>query len=72
MKLCRKCGRKLPLSAFNSDAHQFDGKACYCRSCVNERARKYDEIKKQGRIPTLQRYTTEQLLDEIKFRLYEH
>ena len=69
MKLCRKCGTYKSLDEFNSDRHQFDGKQCYCKSCVSQLQQERMAIRKQGRIPTLARYTTEELFNELQYRL---
>lgn len=42
MKHCKKCDTTKPLSEFHNKAGRKDGKASTCKSCVNDRARKYD------------------------------
>lgn len=69
MKFCRKCNQMKSVEEFSSDAHQYDGKTCYCKSCMSEIYIKRQEMKKQGRIPTLARFTNEELLFELNFRL---
>lgn len=68
-KLCRKCGRVLPIESFGKDAHQYDGRSCYCRECINARQMRYNAIRKQGRSVALARVTTEEILNELKYRL---
>lgn len=34
-KLCKKCGRTLPVSEFNKNKQSKDGLHCYCRECHN-------------------------------------
>ena len=43
-KLCRKCGRLLPMENFTMNRRNSDGKQCYCKECANK-ARKswYDK-----------------------------
>ena len=67
-KLCRKCGQIKPLEDFTSDAHQLDGKSCYCRDCTNSRQRVYLACRREGRRPALARFTDEELLYELAYR----
>ena len=69
MKLCRKCGTYKPLNEFSTDRHQFDGRQCYCKSCQSILYNERSAIRKQGRIPTLVRYSDEELINELKYRL---
>lgn len=39
-KLCKKCGRTLPVSEFNKNAKSKDGLHTYCRNCHNDMTRK--------------------------------
>lgn len=68
-KWCNKCKRHLPLDAFSKDAHQYDGMACYCRECINASVKIRLAYKKQGRNATLARFTSEELLNELRFRM---
>ena len=68
-KLCRKCGEVKPIAEFCSDAHQYDGRSCYYRNCINARQRKYRALRKQGRNATLAKFSNEELLNELKFRM---
>lgn len=70
-KLCRKCGEVKLVKEFCSDAHQFDGRSCYCRDCISARQRQYSALRKQGRSATLAKFTNEELLNELKFRLWQ-
>ena len=70
-KLCRKCGKTKPIKAFGSDAYQYDGRSCYCRDCINARRREYIALRKQGRSATLARFSNEELLNELKYRLWQ-
>ncbi len=68
-KLCRNCGKTKSLDEFALDAHQFDGKSCFCKECLNNNNRKRNEIRKQGRIPTLTRFSINELMFEINYRI---
>lgn len=70
-KLCRKCGKVKAVKEFHSDAHQYDGRSCYCQDCINTRQRKYRALRKQGRSATLAKFTKEELLNELKYRLWQ-
>lgn len=69
MKLSRRCGTYKPLNEFSFDRHQFDGRQCYCKSCQTILRKERNAIRKQGRIPTLVRYSDEELINELKYRL---
>lgn len=69
MKLCGRCGTYKPLNEFSSDRHQFDGRQCYCKSCQSILYKERSAIRKQGRIPTLVKYSDEELINELKYRL---
>ena len=69
MKLCRKCGTFKSLDEFSADRHQFDGKQCYCKSCIAQLHQERSAIRKQGRIPTLSKFSDEELFNELQYRL---
>ena len=72
-KLCRKCGRTLPVEAFTVDNHMHDHRACYCRECIytSERARRERRLAaiRLGRNPKLWNFSTDELLKEINTRI---
>lgn len=39
MKICKKCGRELPLDAFGNLSRNSDGLHDYCKECVNKQQR---------------------------------
>lgn len=69
-KLCRKCGTVKPKSEFGKDAQKVDGLCWWCKDCMNEAYQRRKAIKSRGCSVTLARYTTEELLNEIKLRCY--
>lgn len=48
-KVCRKCGRELPVSMFGKAPKNQYGLKSYCRDCENENCRKYRAKKKAAR-----------------------
>ena len=72
-KLCRKCGKVKPISSFTVDNHMYDGRACYCKSCLytREKARKIARTNaiRLGRNPKLVGFTTEDLMKELNARI---
>lgn len=72
-KLCRACGRKLPLNAFSVDNHMHDHLSCYCKECVNSKAsyRKMLAVTaiKLGRNPKLVKFSDDELMQELSARL---
>lgn len=73
-KVCKKCGRELPLTMFNKGKSS-DGKDSYCKQCRNEVSRAYYKLKKlrQGNPlnPDLEGFTPQQLITELRARGYE-
>ena len=73
-KKCTKCGRELPLSEFGKDARSKDGLQCYCKECVNNRARQYhanrvaNTLRLKGVIGGGEERTPNQIMEEIKER----
>lgn len=39
MKICKRCGRELPLEAFGNLSRNPDGLHDYCKECVNKQQR---------------------------------
>lgn len=68
-KYCNKCKQWKNEDMFGSDAHTFDEKSCYCRECINREQKRRNALRRQGRSATLARFTNEELLNELKFRI---
>ena len=81
-KICKKCGRELPLEAFGNLSTSPDGKYDRCKECVNQQQkinRDQRKAKEQGitsekpmggGIDALKIFTPRQLLKELKSRGY--
>lgn len=73
-KTCTKCGKELPLEMFGKGQGAY-GKRAWCKSCMNEAARKYTLRKKLlgGNIknPALSEFTPRELIAELKARGYK-
>lgn len=81
-KICKKCGRELPLEAFGKSSRSLDGLRDHCKECVNRQQR--DEYARRkakeqgistetpmgGGIDALKIFTPRQLLKELKSRGY--
>jgi len=48
-KICRQCGRELPVSMFGHAPKNHNGLKSYCRDCENENCRKYRAKKRAAR-----------------------
>lgn len=64
-KVCKKCGRELPISDFYTNSKAKDGLSTYCKECSNvlsveyarkRRARKKEEAKENERIEFESKY----------------
>lgn len=71
VKLCRKCSEVKPIAEFGSDAQKVDGKCWWYKDCMREAYLKRQELRKIGRNATLAKFTNEELLNELKFRLWQ-
>lgn len=70
-KLCRKCGKVKPIAECGSDAQKYDGLCWWCKDCMQEAYLKRQELRKIGRNATLAKYKNEELLNELKYRLWQ-
>lgn len=70
-KLCRKCGKVKPIESFGFDAQKYDGLCWWCKDCMQEAYLKRQELRKIGRNATLAKFSNEELLNELKFRLWQ-
>lgn len=74
-KICRKCGRELPISYFHKNSVSKDGLQSVCKECRKniDAARSGKGNKKLSKVyanPDLARFTPRQLIDELKQRGY--
>lgn len=68
-KVCRSCGRELPLSALNLHNKSEDGHCSECKECSRRRSRK--AIAKNAKSNPLAQFTARELMVELKKRGYE-
>ena len=75
-KVCKKCGRELPISDFYTNSKAKDGLATYCKECSNvlsveyarkRRARKKAEAKENERVEFEKMYKIYTNRDLAKF-----
>lgn len=71
-KVCKRCGRELPLHEFGRHARTADGLQVYCRQCSKEammRTRKAKVEKDKERVTYgLASYETDDLINELRRR----
>lgn len=74
-KRCSRCGRELPLSAFNLSAKAPDGHQYACKECMSEinkeNRNKRKGLKRVWSNPALSGFTPRQLIDELRARGYQ-
>lgn len=81
-KVCKGCGRELPLNEFAANIRAKDGRQPYCRDCMHERhvAAKANpkKGKKQGGMPEpkavnpeLAKFKARDLIEELAARGYK-
>lgn len=64
-KICKKCGKELPVDKFYKNKSQKDGFGYYCKDCVNA----YKSSKKAN--PDLAKFKPRELIEELKARGYK-
>lgn len=76
-KICKKCGRELPVDAFNAHKRTRDGLQPYCKECQAEivkagRARRKAQAAEDPAevTPALAAFTDDELMSELKARGY--
>lgn len=71
-KVCKRCGRELPLHEFGRHARTADGLQVYCRDCCKEAMKKTRRGKVQKDIERatygLASFTDEELFNELRRR----
>lgn len=71
-KVCKRCGRELPLHEFSRNARTADGLQVYCRDCCKEAMKKTRRGKVQKDIERatygLASFTDEELFNELRRR----
>ena len=68
-KVCKSCGRQLPLSAFHLHNKSKDGHGNECKECSRRRSAK--AIAKNAKSNPLAQFTARQLMIELNRRGYE-
>lgn len=64
-KVCKECGRELPLSEFAKHDKAKDGHMSVCKECRRRKSSKASEVN------PLEKFTARQLMHELKLRGYE-
>ena len=71
-KVCKRCGRELPLHEFGKHARTADGLQVYCRECAKESVRKTRAVKFEKAVLkekiAISAFADQDLLDELKRR----
>ena len=65
-KVCKSCGRELPLSAFSVHTRSADGRMSECKECRRRRS-----VKANTEGNPLEKFTARQLMHELNRRGYD-
>ena len=65
-KVCKGCGRELPLSEFGKHDRSKDGHMSVCKECRRRRTSKTDSA-----VNPLEKFTARQLMHELNLRGYD-
>jgi hypothetical protein len=63
-KVCKSCGRELPLDAFGGHAKTWDKKATVCLECMRENLRKYVSKPKKMQAPEPERIVEREVMTD--------
>lgn len=70
-KVCKRCGRELPLSEFNKRKVAKDGYDCWCKECRKEYNKQYREEHKEEKAEYMKQYEQEHKEERTEyFRQY--
>ena len=71
-KICKKCGKELPVDKFYKNKSQKDGFGYYCKDCVNAyKSSKKANAEKVFTNPDLAKFKPRELIEELKARGYK-
>lgn len=63
-KVCTKCGKELPLSAFSPKKGTPDGRAYQCQECVRKYGREYARRKREERLAAKEKARMSEIIPE--------
>lgn len=78
-KICKKCGKELPVDKFYKNKSQKDGFGYYCKDCVNAYKSSKKPMQREGGSkltkvftnPDLAKFKPRELIEELKARGYK-
>lgn len=70
-KICKGCGKELPLSDYHKDERMIGGHKNYCRECVSKQEEEKKKVKKAMQEDNpLSAFKPRELIEELRKRGY--
>lgn len=71
-KVCKCCGRELPIEMFNKHKKNSDGLQTYCKECQRQKnTENYNRKVKTSENSELSKFTPRELINELRKRGYK-
>lgn len=71
-KVCKCCGRELPIEMFNKHKKNSDGLQTYCKECQRQKnLENYNKKVKTNENSELSKFTPRELINELRRRGYK-
>lgn len=71
-KICKRCGRELPIEDYHIDNRMIGGHKSICKECTSAYCKERNDAKKADKESTpLSKFTPRELIEELRRRGYK-